>query len=333
MASDDPLGWLPGVALLAALGVLAVVLAGVVPLVDALVFAVAVGAVAGNVAEVPEWIGRGVEQYKLLLEVGIVLLGASIPLAAVVDAGATVLALVVGTVAVGLLLVEAVSRTGTSLAHRSGSLLAAGASICGVSAAVAVAGSIDADEELLGYVAGGILFFDAVTLVAFPLVGGGLGLSDRVFGVWAGLSMFSTGPVAAAGFSYSPSAGEWATLTKLVRNALIGVVAVGYAVVYAGADESARDAGRLRTLWGEFPKFLIGFVVVVAVANAGLLSVASLAALETASTWLFVVAFVGVGFEMRVADVRRAGPAPLVVLLVYLVVVGSLTLAAASVLL
>jgi len=49
------------------------------------------------------------------------------------------------------------------------------------------------------FAAATVLLFDAVTLVAFPIAGEWLGLTGRQFGVWAGVSMFSTGPVAAAG--------------------------------------------------------------------------------------------------------------------------------------
>jgi len=332
MEVEHPLGWVPGLAVLAAVGILARAVGAVVPFVEALAAAVAVGAVAGNLLSVPETLQRGIDQYKLLLEVGIVLLGASIPLDRVVASGGTVTLLVVGTVAFGVVLVETIGRVGSSLAPRSRSLLAAGASICGVSAVVAVGSSIEADDEMLAYVAGTVLLFDAVTLVTFPILGGVLGLSDRVFGVWAGLAMFSTGPVAAAGFSVSAVAGQWATLTKLVRNAFIGVLSIGYAVAYS-TDPTSGGTGRFRALWRQFPKFLVGFLLVVAVVNAGLLSPAGVAAVERLSEWLFVIAFAGVGFAIRVDEMRRAGLAPVGILLVYLLVVSTLTLSAVSVLL
>jgi len=71
------------------------------------------------------------------------------------------------------------------------------------------------------FAAATVLLFDAVTLVAFPIAGEWLGLTGRQFGVWAGVSMFSTGPVAAAGFAHSTEAGQWATVTKLARNSLL----------------------------------------------------------------------------------------------------------------
>ena len=86
-------------------------------------------------------------------------------------------------------------------------------------------------------------------------------------------------------------------------------------------------------IWEQFPKFLVGFLLVVAVANAGVLSPAGLSAVETVSEWLFAVAFVGVGFSIRIGEMRRAGLAPVAVLLVYLVLASVLTLAAVTFLL
>lgn len=320
---------LPGFAALVAVAGVAHGVATQFPLVSPLVLSVGLGAVVANAVDLPPRLDDGIAQHDLLLETAIVLLGASVPLAAVAGAGATVVVLVLATVAAGILLVELLARVVFSLGGAEGSLVAAGASICGVSAVVAVARSIDADRETLSYVSGAVLLFDAVTLLTFPAVGGFLGLPDRVFGVWAGLAMFSTGPVAAAGFAISAEAGQWATITKLVRNALIGVVAVGYAVVYARYDNDHVGAGTgVRSVWSQFPKFLVGFLAVAAVANAGLLSPATLAAIGTATDWLFALAFAGVGFTIRLERMRAAGYGPVAVLAVYLVVVSLATLLA-----
>jgi len=328
---------LPGLLALVVVAALAHWLAGQIPYVNAIALAVVIGGLASNLGLVPAAFRAGIDQYKLLLETGIVLLGAAIPLAKIAASGASIVLLVLGTVAVGVLLVELLSRRVFSLPRQSGSLLAAGASICGVSAVVAVASGIDADRDTLAYVASTVLLFDAVTLVLFPAAGHVLGLPDQVFGVWAGLAMFSTGPVAAAGFAYSPVAGHWATLTKLVRNALIGVLAVGYALVYRdeedGADGSVLSGLSPGEVWAQFPKFLVGFVLVVAIANAGLLAPWQLSAVGTVSDWLFALAFAGVGFSIQIEEMRSAGFAPIAILAIYVVLMSAITLVAVTALL
>lgn len=317
---------LPGLVVLVVLAVLARLLGDVLPVVSPLVVAVALGVVVANTLGTPERLEAGLEQHSLALETGIVLLGASIALDEVVGSGAVVLGLVVVTVGAGALFVDTVARRGFGLEREPAALLAAGSSICGVSAVVAVAGAIDADAEDVAYVAATVLLFDAVTLVVFPVLGQALGFSGQQFGVWAGLSMFSTGPVAAAGFAVSPAAGEWATLTKLVRNSLIGVVAVAYSLSFARGPGDAKT----RAVWTRFPKFLVGFVAVAVVANAGLLSAGSVATLEWASEWLFLLAFVGLGFDIRLRAMRETGTAPIGVVLVHLLLVSVLTAVAVT---
>ena len=293
--------------------------------VNVLVLAIGVGLVAGNVAGTPAWAESGVDLHKLSLETGIVLLGAQLSLGEVADAGPRVLGLVLLGVGTGLVVVELLGRRAFGLRGRVSTLLAAGSSICGVSAVVAVAGVVDADAEDVATVTATVLLFDAVTLVAFPAVASALGLPQRVFGVWAGISMFSTGPVTAAGFAYGDVAGQWATLTKLTRNALLGVVAVGYSVAYARGE-----AASPRAVWTRFPKFLVGFALVSAVASAGALSPAGRATLGTATTALFALAFVGLGLDIRLERVRETGLAPIGVVTCSLTLVSVLALLAVT---
>jgi uncharacterized integral membrane protein (TIGR00698 family) len=218
--------------------------------------------------------------------------------------------------------VELLSRNVFGLDDRLGSLLAAGASICGVSAVIAVAGAIRARENQIVYAAATVLLFDAITIVTYPIVGEVLDLSDIVFGIWAGVSMFSTGPVVAVGLDYSEAAGQWATMTKLSRNALIGAVVVAYASYYAGGDERAS----LGTLWDEFPKFVLGFLALMLVASTGVFSATQHRIIERSYEWLFLIAFIGLGTEIRLADLRNTGPTPLFLVMTTLVLISIVSL-------
>ncbi|MFC7071199.1 YeiH family protein [Halobaculum lipolyticum] len=337
--------YLPGVATLVAVAVLARLVAPSVPGTP-LLLAVAAGAVVANVVGTPAALAPGVGLHPLLLETGIVLLGAGVSAAALVAAGPSLLLAVVAVVAGGLVLVEAVARV-AGLGGRTGSLLAAGAAVCGVSAVAATASALDADESEVALAAGTVLAFDAVTLAAYPAIAAAFALDPRVYGVWAGLSMFSTGPVTAAGFAYDPVAGEWATVTKLARNALIGVVAAVYAVRAAvGAATLRRSVGRsldrarddpaaatgraAATLWDGLPKFLVGFLAVAALANAGLLSGDARETLSVAADALFVLAFAGLGFDIRLDRMRSAGVRPVAVVAAAFLVVSGVAFVLAS---
>jgi uncharacterized integral membrane protein (TIGR00698 family) len=328
MDPDTVRGVLPGLALLGVLGVVARQIGQLTPF-SPFVVAIVVGVAVAAVIDFPGWIRGGVDQYKLLLETGIVLLGAGLTVTQLVDTGPVVVALAAGVVLFGVLIGESIGRA-TGVEPTTRSLLAAGASVCGVSAVLAVAGSISADEADITYAAGTILLFDAATLLVFPAVGVALDLPDPVFGVWAGLSLFSTGPAAAVGFAVSDAAGQWATVTKLVRNTFIGVLAVGYAITHA---TGSGDRPQASEVWYRFPKFLIGFLIVVLIANAGLLDAGTRASLSTASDWLFTVAFVGLGMDLNPRRLRATGFTPIAVVLTQFLIVTGLAYLAVTTLL
>ncbi|RLM54006.1 putative sulfate exporter family transporter [Halobellus sp. Atlit-31R] len=321
----------PGVALLLLGAAAAHLLSTTVLGVNRLIVAVGLGVLVANTVGIPNWAEDGLETHKLWLETGIVLMGARIAVDQLFAVGPALLLLVVGFLGFSLLFVELVARNVFAIPDQLGSLLAAGYSICGVSAIVAVSSGVRAESEQIAYAVATILLFDAVTLATYPAVGRLLGLPDVVFGIWAGISMVSTGPVVAAGFAYSVEAGQWATITKLGRNVFIGVVAILYAVYYArrrGGDGQT-SAASLRYFWDQFPKFVLGFLLVAGVASAGLLSEAEISLLETGYQLLFLIAFVGLGASIEIAGMRETGVRPLLVVLSALLTVSVLSLGAA----
>ena len=318
MHPDSACRILPGLALLGVLGFVARTVGRAAP-VSPFVVAIAAGVVVTTAVDPPEWARPGVDRYKLLLEIGIVLLGAGLTVTQLVDTGPVVVGLAAGVVVIGVVIGESIGRV-AGVEPTTRSLLSAGASVCGVSAVLAVAGSISADEADITYAAGTVLLFDAATLLVFPTVGIALGLPDPVYGVWAGLSLFSTGPAAAVGFAVSDVAGQWATVTKLVRNTFIGVLAVGYAVTHAAAGD---DRPQATEVWYRLPKFLVGFLAVVLIANAGLLDAGARTSLSTVSDWLFTLAFVGLGMDLNPRRLRTTGITPIATVLAqFLLVTG-----------
>jgi uncharacterized integral membrane protein (TIGR00698 family) len=239
--------YVPGVLALVVIALTARALAVVIPHVTALILAVTLGLAIGNVISLPSRLEPGATTHNLWLEAGIVLMGARISVETLFGSGVELLTITLAAVFVTVVLVETLSRTVFDISAELGSLLAAGAGICGVSAIVGVAGSIRANEQHIAYAAGTVLLFDVVTLFVYPVVGASLGLADQVFGIWAGITMFSTGPVTAAGFTISKAAGEWATITKLTRNLFLGLLVGVYSLVYA--SDSAAKSFSPRTLW------------------------------------------------------------------------------------
>lgn len=312
---------LPGIAILVGIGLLAKGIAGVVAVGSPLVPAILLGLVLANTVTIPSWATRGIAVHKLFLEAGIVLMGSRVAFEALVRAGPRVILIVLMMIPVTVLLVELLGRVIFGVPTQMGSLLAAGAGICGVSAVVATAGAIDAKKEHITYTVATVLLFDILTLFTFPFLGRLLDLSAIEFGVWAGVSMYSTGPVAAAGFAFSDVAGRWATITKLTRNTFIGIAVLLYSLAYTPTGQSGSQLPQLGVVWASFPKFVFGFIGVVLLTNSGILTTDQVLALEHSYRWLFLFAFAGLGMELDLTRMRETGLKP--VGLVFLGLIGT----------
>ena len=65
----------------------------------------------------------------------------------------------------------------------------------------------------------GLPLLESRDLVHWTLIGHALGLSDKAFGLWAGLAVDNTAEASAAGAIFSDAAGKVAVLVKTTRNA------------------------------------------------------------------------------------------------------------------
>jgi uncharacterized membrane protein YadS len=87
-----------------------------------------------------------------------------------------------------------------------------------------------AEDDDATFAIAAILALGAFGLFAYPLIGHALGMSDKAFGLWAGLAVDNTAEASAAGAIFSDAAGKVAVLAKTTRNAMIGFVVLGYAI-------------------------------------------------------------------------------------------------------
>lgn len=321
----------PGVLVLAAVGGLSRWIAAGIPHVSHLIVAIVLGMVAAKAIDVPSLLEEGiVRTYGVWLETGIVVLGARVVLSDIIQVGPSLLAVVGGYLLFTALLTEGLSRL-SGVDRKLGSCLAAGTSVCGVSAIIATGGGIDVDERDLAVATAIVLLFDIVTVLAYPLLAATFGIPDVVYGAWAGLSMFSTGTSVAAGFAVSEAAGQWATVVKMSRNAFIGVWALLYTIYYLKPETSTETAdGTISYLWRRFPKMIVGFVIVSVIASSGMLTDPQITAMKNIYDWLFVMAFVGLGYSITPKNVEDLRVRPLLVVLIVFVVASVGSFAAVS---
>ncbi len=256
---------------------------------------------------------------EFFIKTGLVLLGASINLAVIASAAGP-------AIAQALLLITGVFLFTWWLAGRFGlddklrALLASAVSICGVSAAIAAAGAVRARREQLAYTASLVIVFALPSIFLLPWLADLLGLEPAVAGAWIGGNIDTTAAVTAAGALAGEEALQIASIVKVTQNALMGVVAVALTAYFALHVERRAGAARpgLGELWRRFPKFVLGFVAASVIATwyldaAGADGKATIAVVNDLRVWFFILAFVSIGLEVRVAALRKAGWRPVAV--------------------
>lgn len=276
---------------------------------------------------------------EFLIKTGLVLLGASVNFAVIARAA-------LPAVAQAFLLITVVFMFTWWFAGLLGlddklrALLSSAVSICGVSAAVAAAGAVQAKKEQLAYTASLVIVFAVPMIFFLPWASEVLGLGPAITGAWIGGNIDTTAAVTAAGTMAGEQPLQIATIVKVTQNALLGVVAVLLSMYFTFKVE--RQAGsarpRLITLWHSFPKFVLGFLIasVVATIFSSLVDPAvakpAIGVANDLRTWFLTLAFVSIGLEFSFGSLKEAGWKPVAVFAAATVVNLSVGLLLATVL-
>ena len=253
---------------------------------------------------------------EFFIKTGLVLLGASINLKVLVTAAgpAIIQALLLITIVFGFTWwLGGVLK----LEDKLRALLASAVSICGVSAAIAAAGAVQAKREQLAYAASLVIVFALPSIFLLPWLADVLNLSDAVAGAWIGGNIDTTAAVAAAGALAGEDALQIATIVKTTQNALIGVVAIALTAYFAlKVERRSADEARpsVRQFWERFPKFVLGFIAASIIGTLFLQWGGDKSAITTVNdlrTWFLIFAFVAIGLEFSLRGLKEAGWRPI----------------------
>ncbi len=268
---------------------------------EALVLAIIIGTLLRTLWQPGARFHRGIQfSAKTLLEIAVVLLGASVSLRAVLAAGPALLGMI------GCLVIVAIAGSYAGgrllgLPHRLATLIACGNSICGNSAIAAVAPVIGADGQ---DVAASIAFTAVLgvgVVLALPLCAGILHLSGLQYGAFAGLTVYAVPQVLAATASAGPLAVQFGTLVKLVRVLMLGPVVLLLGLI------SPRETTVQRGLGTLVPWFIPGFLALAAARSAGYVPQAALPPIADAATLLTIVSMAALGLTTDLRSVAQAG--------------------------
>lgn len=295
--------------------------------VDTILVAIAIGIAIRNLAPLPDWFRPGVRYaVKKVLPFAIVLMGAKLDFFDVlrVSGDALVVNLLCVTTALGFT-VWLCRYFGVS--RRLGLLIGVGTAICGGTAIAVTAPVVEAEDNETAFAITTITLFGLLSIIAFPLIGTALALSQSEFGVWAGTAIHATPQVMAAAFAYGSEAGDVAVIVKLVRVLLLAPVVVVIGAIYAREKRRREQAhvvprARLTTL---FPPFILGFVALAVAKSmrllpdftfhlqrsvlweAGSVDMSMSQLVTGASSFLIAVSMAGVGLGVHLRGLAQIG--------------------------
>ncbi len=265
---------------------------------------------------------------ELYIKIGLVLLGGEILFSKILALGGPGLLVAwVVTPIVVIFMYWFGTRTLRMFSKKLAIVIAAATSVCGVSAAIAVAEACKAKKEELTLAVGMTLIFTVLMMVFMPLGIKAVGMDPIVGGAWMGGTIDATGAVVAAGAMLGPEARNVAAVVKMIQNVLIGLLAFVVAVVWVTRIERDPSGPRpsAMEIWYRFPKFIVGFVAAsvafsfVLTPAIGEEGVSRL--LEVSSRlrgYFFCLAFVSIGLESSFRELAKqmAGGKPMILYVV-----------------
>ena len=311
-----------------------------------IMLAVLLGLIVRNTVGVPKVYEAGLRLcMKTLLRLGIVLLGLGLSAQAVAKVGLIGLPIIACCIVTALLAVTFINRS-LGLPRRLGTLIAVGTSICGVSAIVATAPAIGAEDDETSYAVACITIFGLLALFTYPLLAYHLFETPSQVGLFLGTAIHDTSQVAGAGLTYFQQHGakeamDAAVVVKLVRNTSMGLLIPLMALVYlrSGDAPAASSRSAARQKWHHVvPLFVLGFLLMVCLRSLGdmdtprALGVFDRATwgqivdrVAAAAPWLLALAMAAVGLGTGLARLHKLGWKPFSVGFAAAVLVGGVS--------
>ena len=274
------------------------------PYIEALVFAILLGmAIRGFWTPGPRWRTGIAFSAKQLLEVAVMLLGASISFATIMASGPILLSSIVCIVAGSIAVSYGISRS-LRLPVRLSILVACGNSICGNSAIAAIAPVIGASNDDIASSISFTAILGVVTVLGLPLLIPVLGLTARQYGILAGMTVYAVPQVLAATIPAGLVSTQIGTLVKLVRVLTLGPVVLAFSLLARSLrrDGAAAAEARRLKLFALVPWFIVGFLGLAAMRSLAIVPDQAIAPLTRLATFLTVVsmAALGLGVDLRV---------------------------------
>jgi uncharacterized integral membrane protein (TIGR00698 family) len=284
------------------------------------VLGIVAGMITVNIFKIPDWAQNGVRLSRLGLKTGVILLGSLYSLQELAKLG-QLSVLMIGAFVLGSAWLVLLIGARRKISNSMGGVLAAGVGVCGVSAAVAAAPVVKARSDEIAYTIGTILVFGVICMFLFPVVGHALNMSYVQFGAWAGTGILNSAQVAGAALAYQPT-GNLETLKvgeifNITRVLFLPIIVLWLAIWYVRRETAGggkvEQIDTFKVIIEKFPVFVLGFILMFALASTGAFTKSMIPHFRDWLTWLFAFGLTGLGMQITFAAMRQAGGEPLVI--------------------
>lgn len=268
---------------------------------------------------------------RTVLRLGVGLLGARITAMQIAGLGWSTALIVVAAVASTIFVGHALGRR-LGLTRSQGILCGGAVAICGASAALAISAVLPREkdgERFTLFTVVAVTALSTLAMVVYPLIARMLELTPQQAGLFLGGTIHDVAQVVGAGYTLGTEAGDYATIVKLFRVAMLAVVVVAVSAAFkARRDEAAAAQGHAVTKQALVPWFLWLFVAMVVVNSAGGIGAPLQSALGDVSRGCLVAAIAALGMKTSFMQLARAGWRPLLLLAAETVWMAALVLGA-----
>jgi uncharacterized integral membrane protein (TIGR00698 family) len=234
------------------------------------------------------------------LEIAIAAMGATISVGAVAAMGATLPLIVFFAVAASIVVSYAAGRL-LGLEPRLAALVAAGNSICGNSAIMAVGPAIAARADETSRAIAFTASLSILVIAALPAFGSALGFDALHFGVFAGMTVYAVPQVMAATSFMGPVSAEIGAVVKLVRVLTLGPALMILGRIFAGEGVKPARLSRIA------PWYILVFFLMMVVNLTGALPDQAVTLCRIVAGVLPVVAMAALGLSVDLRELARSG--------------------------
>jgi uncharacterized integral membrane protein (TIGR00698 family) len=238
------------------------------------------------------------------LQIGIVLLGATISLPYAIDVSAEYLPwislFVIVSFVAGLMLGKLLG-----IHHRIAFLLSSGAAICGGTAMAAVAPIIKAKPQELLIAMTIVFLLNALAIILFPLIGGYLEMTNFEFGAWSALAIHDTSSVIGSASIFSNESAQVAATLKLGRTVWLIPLII-----------TANWIFNKQTKVTKFPRFIIFFILAIIANTVFNFNEQAINILQVISKGFLLVGLFCIGSQFDTNELKSLSGKPLILALI-----------------